>query len=66
MLRNFMRTMISHIKQQLESIGGTVEEVEVVMTTLNGLPREWDFFIRGICARRKLTKFNKLLEECVQ
>ena len=38
----------------------------MVMTTLNGLPRECDSFIRGICARRKLTKFNKLWEECVQ
>ena len=28
------------------------------MTTLNGLPREWDSF--------KLTKFSKLWEECVQ
>ena len=36
------------------------------MTTLNDLPREWDSFIRGICARRKLTKFSKLWEECVQ
>ena len=43
-----------------------VEEEEVAMTILNGLPREWDSFIRGICARRKLTKFNKLCEECVQ
>ena len=36
------------------------------MASLNGLPREWDSFIRGICARRKLTKFNKIWEECVQ
>ena len=43
-----------------------MEEVEVVMTTLNGLLTEWDSFIRGICARRKLTKFSKLWEECVQ
>ena len=41
-------------------------EEEVVMTTLNGLPREWDSFIRGICARRNLTKLNKQWEECVQ
>ena len=38
----------------------------MVMTTLNGLSREWDSFIRGICARINLTKFNKLWEECVQ
>ena len=30
------------------------------------LPGEWDSFISLICARRKLTKFNKLWEECVQ
>ena len=36
------------------------------MTTLNGLSREWDSFIRGICDTRKLTNFNKLWEECVQ
>ena len=43
-----------------------VDEAEVVITTLNGLPREWDSFIRGICARRKLTKFRNIWEECVQ
>ena len=57
---------VSQIKEQLESIGDMVEEYEVVMTTLNGLPREWDSFIRGICARKKITKFSKLWEECVQ
>ena len=36
---------VSKIKEQLESIGDIVEE-EVVMTTLNGLPREWNSFIR--------------------
>ena len=53
---------VSQIKEKLEAIGDMVEEEEVLMTTLNGLPREWDSFIRGICSRRKLTKFNKLWE----
>ena len=34
------------------------------MTTLNGLPRSWDSFIQGICARRRLISFNRLREEC--
>ena len=59
-------TRLSQIKEQLEAIGDIVEEAELVMTTLNGLPRDWEYFIRGICARRKLTKFSKLWEECVQ
>ena len=36
------------------------------MTTLNGLPRSWDSFIQGICARRKLISFSRLQEECTQ
>ena len=36
------------------------------MTTLNGLPRSWDSFIQGICAIKKLVKFNRLWEECSQ
>ena len=36
------------------------------MTSLNGLPRSWDSFIQGICARRRLFSFNRLREECAQ
>ena len=32
-------TRVFHIKEQLEAIGDMVEDVEVVMTTLNGIPR---------------------------
>ena len=57
---------VAQIRDQLEAIGDTIEEAEIVMTTLNGLPKDWEAFIRGICSRRKLTKFRKLWEECVQ
>ena len=36
------------------------------MTTLNALPRSRDSFIKGICTRKKLIKFNRLWEECTQ
>ena len=36
------------------------------MTTLNGLPRSWDSFIQGVCARRRLISFGRLREECTQ
>jgi hypothetical protein len=35
-------------------------------TTCNSFPSSWDPFIQGICARRKLPKFNKLSEDCTQ
>ena len=47
-------TRVSQIKEQLEDVDGEVENAEIVMTTLNGLPRSWDSFIQGICARKKL------------
>ena len=43
-----------------------VENAEIVMTTLNGLPMTWDSFIQGIYARKKLVKFNRLWEEYSQ
>ena len=42
------------------------EEQDIVITTLNGLPRSWDSFIQGICAKRKLITFNRIWEECTQ
>ena len=36
------------------------------MTTMNGLPRSWDLFIKGIFSRRKLMKFSRLWEDCTQ
>jgi hypothetical protein len=57
---------VSQIREQLEAIEDTVEEVELVMTTLNGLPRSWESFIQGICSRRKLTRFSRLWEDCTQ
>lgn len=59
-------TRVSHIKKQIEAIGDSVEEAELVMTTLNGLPRSWYPFIRGICSRRKLTKFSRIWKDCTQ
>ena len=58
-------TRVSQIKEQLEAVE-EVENGEIVMTTLNGLPRSWDSFIQGICARRKLVTIRRLLEECSQ
>ena len=59
-------TRDSQIKEQLEEVYEEVENEDIVMTTLNGLPRSWDFFIQGICSRKKLVKFDRLWEECSQ
>jgi hypothetical protein len=38
-------TRVSQIKEQLEAIGDSVEDTEIMMTTLNGLPNSWKSFI---------------------
>ena len=59
-------TRVSRIKEQLEAIGDTIEEAELVMTTLNGLPKSWESFIQGKCSRRRLTMFSRLWEVCTR
>ena len=51
-------TMVAQIKEQLEVVEQNVKG-EIVMTTMNGLPRSWDSFIQGMCARRKLITFSR-------
>ena len=46
-------TRVSQIKEQLVVVEEEVENEEVVIAIFNGLPRSWDSFIRGMCARRK-------------
>jgi hypothetical protein len=36
---------ISEFKEQLQAIGDTIDEEELIMTTMNGLTRPWDAFI---------------------
>src|SRR5712692_4023164 len=59
-------TRVSQIKEQLEAVDEEVENEKIVMTILNGLPRSWDSFIQGICARKNLVKFSRLWEEYSQ
>ena len=58
-------TRVSQIKEQLEAVDEEVENAEIVMTTLNGLPRTWDSFIQvqqtmgRIISRRSLDSSSR-------
>ena len=43
-------TRVSQFKEQLSTIGDTLDEHELVMTALNGLTRPLDSFIQTLCA----------------
>ena len=56
-------TRVSQMKEQLEEIKGNVEEGDIFITTLNGLPISWDSFIEGIFSSRRLISFSRIQEE---
>jgi hypothetical protein len=57
---------ISEFEEQLQTIGDTIDEDELIITTLNGLTRPLDAFIQTICARIEKLKFDSLWKECIQ
>ena len=59
-------TGVSQFKEQLEAIEDKIDEIELVMTALNGLTIPWDSFIHTVCARKESLKFDVVWEECVQ
>ena len=58
-------TRVSQFKEQLDAIGDSLNEDEVVMIGLNGITIPWDFFIHIIYEMKEILKFNILWEACV-
>ena len=40
-------TRVSQFKEQLEAIEDNIDEIELVMTALNGLTRPWDYLSKS-------------------
>ena len=52
-LRKQLKNVKTQNAEQLEAVEEEVENAEVVIATLNGLPGSWDSFMQRMCARRK-------------
>jgi hypothetical protein len=59
-------TRITQVRDQLGAVDETVTNVELVRVALNGFTKPWTSFIEGICAREKLSDFNRLWDDCIQ
>jgi hypothetical protein len=57
---------LSEIKEQLESIGEIMSDREIVLTTLQNLPKSWEPFIQSISGREALPTFDRLWTDCTQ
>jgi hypothetical protein len=57
---------LSEIKEQLETIGEIMSDRELVLTTLNNLPKSWEPFLQSISGREALPTFDRLWTDCTQ
>jgi hypothetical protein len=62
---SFFMKMIEII-DQLGAIGEIISDRELVLTTLNNLPKHWEPFLQSINGREKLPNFDCLWIECTQ
>jgi hypothetical protein len=59
-------TKFTQIRDELAAVGETVDETELVRTTLNGFTKQWDVFVRGVVAREKLPDWERLWDDFTQ
>jgi hypothetical protein len=57
---------LSEIKEQLETIREIMPNRELVLTTLNNLPKSWEPFLQSISGRESLPTFDRLWTDCTQ
>jgi hypothetical protein len=58
--------MMSEIRDQLGAIGEIISDKELVLATLNNLPKHWEPFLQSISGREQLPTFDRLWIVCTQ
>lgn len=56
-------TNVKQIKDELEVVSTNVPFVEIVRSTLNGLPDEWEPFVSGVVALEKIPYWEILWDD---
>jgi hypothetical protein len=51
---------ISDIKEQLEAIGEIMSEIELLLSTLNNIPKHWENSLQSINGRQSILTFDCL------
>ena len=47
-------TTVSQVRDELATIGETVDSAELIRVALNGFSKSWEMFVRGIVARENM------------
>lgn len=59
----FMR--VTDLRDQLSALGYEIENQELSLIALGGLPNSWESFVQGISARSKIPKLDHLRSDCL-
>jgi hypothetical protein len=59
----FMR--ITHVHDQLEAIGEKTNDTELMNVALNGLPKSWEPFFKGVIAKENLSDWQRLWDDYI-
>jgi hypothetical protein len=57
---------ITQVHDQLAAIGEKMEDTELMNVALNGLPKSWEPFVKGVCARENIPDWQRLWDDCIQ
>jgi hypothetical protein len=57
---------VACIRDQLTAVGKKIADAELMNMALNGFPASWEPFVKSICARENLPKFERLWDDCIQ
>jgi hypothetical protein len=47
-------------------LGEKKDDAKPMNVALNGLPKSWEPFIKGVCARENLLDWQRLWDECIE
>ena len=54
------------MRDQLYALGYEIENQELSLIALGGLPNSWESFVQGISVRSKIPKLDRLRLDCLQ
>ena len=58
-------TRVTQVCDELVAIGETVDDHELVRTTLNGFTKSWDVFVSGIFAQENIPKWECIWDDVI-
>ena len=58
-------TRVSQVRDDLATVGETMDSAELIRVALNGFSKSWETFVRGIVARENMPSWERLWDDLV-